>query len=69
MKNLEQDRLDLLAWIEEIRSELQDRRAGVIAKATGLNAIWIGRFRDGKIREPGHAALTLLGAYFAGRSK
>jgi hypothetical protein len=64
MKNLEQDRLELLTWIEEIRGKLQDRRAGLIAKATGLNAIWIGRFRDGKIREPGHAALARLSAYF-----
>lgn len=50
--------------LEEMRKRLQDRRPGVVAKATGLHRNIIARVRDGKhARKPSPATCRVLRDY------
>lgn len=52
--------------LEQIKELLQDRRVGVVAKATGLSAVTVARIRDGRQTNPEYDTLQKLIAYFAG---
>jgi len=53
--------------VTEIRNALQDRRLGIVAKATGLHYNTLRDIRDGTATDPRSSTVTVLSDYLEGR--
>jgi hypothetical protein len=52
--------------LEQIRNKLQDRRLGLIVKATGLHYNTLRDVRDNSEANPTYKVVKLLNDYFSG---
>lgn len=52
--------------LEQIRNKLQDRRLGLIVKATGLHYNTLREVRDNLEANPTYKVVKLLNDYFSG---
>ena len=52
--------------LEQIRNKLQDRRLGLIVKATGLHYNTLREVRDNSEANPTYKVVELLNDYFSG---
>lgn len=55
--------------LEQIRYELQDRRAAVVAAAIGMRVATVIDIREGRITNPAYETVRRLSQYFENESK
>ena len=60
---------NIMLTLEQIRSQLQDRRLTVIAERTGLHPNTLRDIRNNADCNPSHRVLAALSDYFVGGAK
>jgi N-acetylmuramic acid 6-phosphate (MurNAc-6-P) etherase len=53
--------------LEEIKTQLQDRRVDIVAQATGLHYNSVQRIRSGANSNPSYNVMKLLSDYLEGK--
>ncbi len=55
--------------LEQIRYELQDRRAAIVAAAIGVRVATVIDIREGRVKDPSYSTVLKLSQYFETDSK